>query len=302
MSNGGFGEHGGQHISETLMNAVIELEEAYNRYKNDPEFKAELRFLLNNYANRPSLLYYAEKMTKYLQSFIGQEIADQYMEKEGRLSDYVLACVGDGSNAIGTFYNFINNEKTKLIGCEAAGRGIDTWETATTINTGSMGIFHGMKNYFCQDDFGQIAPTLPKDQIMVVTLSGGVDTDKIFADQSIDLISMVAPTSEDRIAMIASEAEGFIYLVSSLGVTDTRITFTTNLDAIVTKIREVTNTPIAIGFGISNAEACATMAAKADGVIVGSAIVKIVAAQGAVCVPDVREFVAGCADAVASVQ
>ena len=294
MSNGRFGVHGGQYIPETLMNAVIELEEAYNKFKDDPQFKAELKDLLDNYANRPSLLYYAERMTKDLggakiylkredlnhtgahkinnalgqallakkmgktrliaetgagqhgvatatvaallnmechvymgvedmerqalnvyrmrlmgtevhgvssgtgtlkdavsecmrewtnriedthyllgscmgphpfpeivrdfQSVIGNEIIDQCMEAEGRYPDYVLACVGGGSNAIGTFYPFIEHEDTKLIGCEAAGRGIDTFETAATINTGSLGIFHGMKSYFCQDEFGQIAP------------------------------------------------------------------------------------------------------------------------------------------------
>ena len=302
-SRGRFGTHGGQYIPETLMNAVIELEEAYNHYKDDPEFKAELKDLLDNYANRPSLLYYAEKMTRDLdgckiylkredlnhtgahkinnalgqallakkmgktrliaetgagqhgvatatvaalldmechvymgvedmerqalnvyrmrlmgaevhgvdagtgtlkdavsecmrewtsriedthyllgscmgphpfptivrdfQSFIGNEIIDQCKEKEGRLPDYVLACVGGGSNAIGTFYPFIEHTDTTLIGCEAAGRGIDTFETAATINTGSLGIFHGMKSYFCQDEYGQIAP--------VYSISAGLD-------------------------------------------------------------------------------------------------------------------------------
>ena len=302
-TNGRFGVHGGQYIPETLMNAVIELEQAYDHYKNDPTFKAELKDLLDNYANRPSLLYYAEKMTEDLggckiylkredlnhtgahkinnalgqallakkmgktrliaetgagqhgvatatvaallnmechvymgvedmerqalnvyrmrlmgaevhgvdsgtgtlkdavsecmrewtnriddthyllgscmgphpfptivrdfQSFIGYEIIDQCTEKEGRLPDYVLACVGGGSNAIGTFYPFIEHKETALIGCEAAGRGIDTFETAATINTGSLGIFHGMKSYFCQDEYGQIAP--------VYSISAGLD-------------------------------------------------------------------------------------------------------------------------------
>ncbi len=119
-----------------------------------------------------------------------------------------------------------------------------------------------------------------------------------FAAQGMDLISMIAPTSHDRIAMIAKEAEGFIYLVSSLGVTGTRTQFTTDLDAIVAKIREVTDTPVAIGFGISNAEAAAAMAAKADGAIVGSAIVKIIAAQGESAPAAVGEFVEGCVEAV----
>lgn len=302
-SKGRFGIHGGQYIPETLMNAVIELEEAYNHYKDDPEFNAEFTDLLNNYANRPSLLYYAENMTKDLggakiylkredlnhtgahkinnalgqcllakkmgktrviaetgagqhgvatatvaaymgleceiymgkmdterqalnvyrmkllgakvhpvtsgtatlkdavsetmrewtnriedthyvlgscmgphpfptivrdfQSVISHEIKQQLMEKEGKLPDAVIACVGGGSNAIGSFYHFINDKSVKLIGCEAAGRGIDTNETAATVNTGSLGIFHGMKSYFCQDKYGQIAP--------VYSISAGLD-------------------------------------------------------------------------------------------------------------------------------
>ena len=301
--DGRFGDHGGQYIPETLMNAVIELEEAYNRFKDDSTFRAELKGLLDNYANRPSLLYFAEKMTADLggckiylkredlnhtgahkinnalgqallakkmgktrliaetgagqhgvatatvaallgmechvymgvedmerqalnvyrmrlmgaevhgvdsgtgtlkdavsecmrewtsriadthyllgscmgphpfptivrdfQSIIGNEIIDQCNEKEGRLPDLVIACVGGGSNAIGTFYPFIEHENVRMIGCEAAGRGIDTWETAATINTGSPGIFHGMKSYFCQDEYGQIAP--------VYSISAGLD-------------------------------------------------------------------------------------------------------------------------------
>lgn len=302
-SRGRFGIHGGQYIPETLMNAVIELEEAYNRYKDDPQFVSELTDLFNNYAGRPSRLYYAKKMTEDLggakiylkredlnhtgahkinnvlgqallakkmgktrliaetgagqhgvatataaalmgmecvvfmgeedmkrqalnvykmrllgsevvavksgtatlkdavseamrewtsrisdthyclgsvmgphpfptivrdfQSVISKEIKEQLMEKEGRLPDAVLACVGGGSNAIGTFYHFINDSSVRLIGCEAAGRGIDTFETAATINTGRLGIFHGMKSYFCQDEYGQIAP--------VYSISAGLD-------------------------------------------------------------------------------------------------------------------------------
>ena len=298
-----FGIHGGQYIPETLMNAVIELEKAYNHYKNDPEFNRELTELLNEYAGRPSRLYYAEKMTKDLggakiylkredlnhtgahkinnvlgqallakkmgktrliaetgagqhgvatataaalmgmecvvfmgeedtkrqalnvyrmrllgaevipvttgtatlkdavseamrewtkriddthyclgsvmgphpfptivrdfQAVISKEIKEQMLEKEGRLPDAVLACVGGGSNAIGTFYNFINDKEVRLIGCEAAGRGVDTYETAATIATGKLGIFHGMKSYFCQDEYGQIAP--------VYSISAGLD-------------------------------------------------------------------------------------------------------------------------------
>ena len=255
--HGRFGIHGGQYIPETLMNAVIELEEAYNHCKNDPEFNRELTELLNDYAGRPSRLYYAEKMTKDLggakiylkredlnhtgahkinnvlgqallakkmgktrlgaevvavktgtrtlkdavseamrewttrisdthyclgsvmgphpfptivrdfQAVISKEIKEQMLEKEGRLPDAVLACVGGGSNAIGSFYNFIDDKDVRLIGCEAAGRGIDTFETAATISTGRLGIFHGMKSYFCQDADGQIAP--------VYSISAGLD-------------------------------------------------------------------------------------------------------------------------------
>ncbi len=300
---GRFGIHGGQYIPETLMNAVIELETAYNHFKNDPEFNRELTALFNDYAGRPSRLYYAEKMTKDLggakiylkredlnhtgahkinnvlgqallakkmgktrliaetgagqhgvatatvaalmnmecvvfmgkedmerqalnvyrmrllgsrvvpvttgtatlkdavseamrewtsriddthyclgsvmgphpfptivrdfQSVISKEIKQQMMEKEGRLPDTVIACVGGGSNAIGSFYHFIGDESVRLIGCEAAGRGIGTFETAATINTGRIGIFHGMKSYFCQDQYGQIAP--------VYSISAGLD-------------------------------------------------------------------------------------------------------------------------------
>ena len=293
-SRGRFGVHGGQYIPETLMNAVIELEEAYDCYKDDPEFNAELQDLFNNYANRPSLLYFAENMTRDLggariylkredlnhtgahkinnvlgqallakrmgktrliaetgagqhgvatataaalmgmecvvymgvedmerqalnvyrmrllgaevrgvssgtgtlkdavsetfrewtnriadthyclgsvmgphpfptmvrdfQAVISREARAQCLEATGKLPDAVLACVGGGSNAIGSFYHFIDDEGVRLIGCEAAGRGIDTFETAATVNTGSLGIFHGMKSYFCQNEYGQIAP------------------------------------------------------------------------------------------------------------------------------------------------
>ena len=300
---GRFGIHGGQYIPETLMNAVTELEEAYDYYKNDPKFNQELTELLNEYAGRPSRLYYAEKMTRDLggakiylkredlnhtgahkinnvlgqallakkmgktrliaetgagqhgvatataaalmgmecvvfmgeedtirqalnvyrmrllgaevilvktgtatlkdavseamrewtsrmadthyclgsvmgphpfpvivrdfQSVISREIEEQMIQKEGRLPDAVVACVGGGSNAIGSFYHFIEDKQVRLIGCEAAGRGIDTAETAATIATGKPGIFHGMKSYFCQDQYGQIAP--------VYSISAGLD-------------------------------------------------------------------------------------------------------------------------------
>lgn len=302
-AKGRFGIHGGQYIPETLMNAVIELEEAYEHYKNDPEFNRELTELFQNYAGRPSRLYFAEKMTRSLggakiylkredlnhtgahkinnvlgqallakkmgktrliaetgagqhgvatataaalmdmecvvfmgeedtkrqalnvyrmkllgadvipvktgtatlkdavseamrewtsrisdthyclgsvmgphpfptivrdfQAVISREIKTQLLEREGRLPDAVIACVGGGSNAIGSFYHFIDEPGVRLIGCEAAGRGVDTLETAATVNTGSVGIFHGMKSYFCQDSFGQIAP--------VYSISAGLD-------------------------------------------------------------------------------------------------------------------------------
>ena len=303
MSKGRYGIHGGQYISETLMNELIHLEECYEHYKKDPEFNAELNKLLNEYAGRPSLLYYAEKMTKDLggakiylkredlnhtgshkinnalgqallakkmgktrliaetgagqhgvatataaaflgmeceifmgkedtdrqalnvyrmellgakvhpvtsgtmtlkdavnetmrewsnrvadthyvlgsvmgphpfpmivrdfQSVISQEAKEQILKTEGKLPAAVVACVGGGSNAMGAFYNFIEDKDVELIGCEAAGKGVDTALTAATIATGSLGIFHGMKSYFCQDEYGQIAP--------VYSISAGLD-------------------------------------------------------------------------------------------------------------------------------
>ena len=303
MSKGRYGIHGGQYISETLMNELIHLEECYEHYKKDPEFNAELNKLLNEYAGRPSLLYYAEKMTKDLggakiylkredlnhtgshkinnalgqallakkmgktrliaetgagqhgvatataaaffgmeceifmgkedtdrqalnvyrmellgakvhpvtsgtmtlkdavnetmrewsnrvadthyvlgsvmgphpfpmivrdfQSVISQEAKEQILKTEGKLPAAVVACVGGGSNAMGAFYNFIEDQDVELIGCEAAGKGVDTALTAATIATGSLGIFHGMKSYFCQDEYGQIAP--------VYSISAGLD-------------------------------------------------------------------------------------------------------------------------------
>lgn len=303
MANGRFGLYGGQYIPETLMNAVIELEEAYEHYKNDTKFNQELNELLANYAGRPSLLYYAEKMTRDLcgakiylkredlnhtgshkinnvlgqvllakkmgktrviaetgagqhgvatataaalmgmeceifmgkedtdrqalnvyrmellgakvhavtsgtqtlkdavnetmrewtsrisdthyvlgsvmgphpfpmivrdfQKIIGEEVRTQLMEREGRLPSAVIACVGGGSNAMGIFYDFIKEKDVRLIGCEAAGHGADTDKNAATIANGSVGIFHGMKSYFCQDEYGQIAP--------VYSISAGLD-------------------------------------------------------------------------------------------------------------------------------
>jgi len=303
MSKGRFGDYGGQYIPETLMNEIINLEKAYNHYKNDSAFTEELNGLLKNYAGRPSLLYYAERMSRDLggakiylkredlnhtgshkinnvlgqtllakkmgktriiaetgagqhgvaaataaallgmeceifmgkedterqalnvyrmellgatvhpvtsgtqtlkdavnetmrewvgrvhdthyvlgsvmgphpfpiivrdfQSVIGKEAREQILTKEGRLPSAVVACVGGGSNAMGLFYHFIPDTSVRLIGCEAAGRGVDTDQHAAAIARGSVGIFHGMKSYFCQDDEGQIAP--------VYSISAGLD-------------------------------------------------------------------------------------------------------------------------------
>lgn len=303
MSKGRFGQFGGQYITETLMNELINLEKQYEFYKNDPQFNAELNQLLKEYANRPSLLYYADKMTKDLggakiylkredlnhtgshkinnvlgqvlmakkmgktrviaetgagqhgvatataaallglecevfmgkedtdrqalnvyrmellgakvhavtsgtqtlkdavnetmrewscrvndthyvlgsvmgphpfptivrdfQSVISKEAREQILNAEGKLPSVVLACVGGGSNAMGMFYNFIDDKEVKLIGCEAAGHGIDTDKHAATIAKGTLGVFHGMKSYFCQDEYGQIAP--------VYSISAGLD-------------------------------------------------------------------------------------------------------------------------------
>lgn len=303
MSKGRYGIHGGQYVPETLMHELNHLEECYEFYRNDPEFQQELRRLLHEYAGRPSLLYFAEKMTRDLggariylkredlnhtgshkinnvlgqallakkmgktriiaetgagqhgvatataaalldmeceiymgeedtvrqalnvyrmellgarvhpvtsgtrtlkdavnacmrewtnrvddtlyvlgsvmgphpfpmmvrdfQSVISREARRQILEREGKLPAAVVACVGGGSNSMGMFYNFIADKDVELIGCEAAGKGVDTALTAATIATGSPGIFHGMKSYFCQDEYGQIAP--------VYSISAGLD-------------------------------------------------------------------------------------------------------------------------------
>ncbi len=340
---GRFGVHGGQYIPETLMNAVIELEEAYNRYKEDEDFNRELKELLNEYAGRPSRLYFARKMTEDLggakiylkredlnhtgahkinnvlgqallakkmgktrliaetgagqhgvatataaallgmecvvfmgeedtkrqalnvyrmkllgaevipvttgtatlkdavseamrewtsriddthyclgsvmgphpfptivrdfQSVISKEIREQIIEKEGRLPNAVIACVGGGSNAIGSFYDFIGDESVRLIGCEAAGRGVDTFETAATIATGKLGIFHGMKSYFCQDEFGQIAP--------VYSISAGLDYPGVGPEHAylhdIGRAEYVPVTDEEAV-------EAFEYLARTEGI------------------------------------------------------------------------------------
>ena len=302
-AKGRFGVHGGRYIPETLMNAVIELENEYNKYKNDESFQKELNDLLKNYAGRPSRLYFAKNMTKDLggakiylkredlnhtgshkinnvlgqvllakrmgkkrliaetgagqhgvatataaalmgmeceifmgeedtkrqslnvyrmrllgakvhavtvgtkslkdavsacmrewtrriddtyyvlgsvmgphpfptivrdfQAVISREIKADILKYENRLPDAVIACIGGGSNAIGAFYDFIQDESVRLIGCEAAGRGLDSLDTAASINRGSLGIFHGMKSYFCQDEYGGIAP--------VYSISAGLD-------------------------------------------------------------------------------------------------------------------------------
>ena len=303
MSRGRFGVHGGQYISETLMNELLSLEEQYNHFKDDPEFREELNTLLKEYAGRPSLLYYAKRMTEDLggakiylkredlnhtgahkinnvlgqcllakkmgktrviaetgagqhgvatataaalldmecevfmgeedtkrqalnvfrmellgakvhtvktgsrvlkdavndafrewisrvddthyvigstmgphpfptivrdfQAVISEEIKEQILELEGKLPDMVIACVGGGSNAMGAFYNFLEDEEVRLVGVEAAGKGIDTEFHAATISKGEIGIFHGMKSYFCQGNYGQISP--------VYSISAGLD-------------------------------------------------------------------------------------------------------------------------------
>ncbi len=139
MSKGRFGIHGGQYIPET-------------------------HYVLGSVMGPHPF----PTIVRDFQAVISKEIKEQILEKEGKLPDAVLACVGGGSNAIGTFYNFIEDEGVRLIGCEAAGRGVNTAETAATIATGKPGIFHGMKSYFCQDEYGQI---------VVITISGRGDKD-----------------------------------------------------------------------------------------------------------------------------
>ena len=349
MSVGRFGEYGGQYVPETLMNAVHELEEAYEHYKNDPEFCAELDQLEREYAGRPSLLYYAEKMTRDLggakiylkredlnhtgshkinnvlgqvllakkmgktrviaetgagqhgvatataaalmdmeceifmgkedtirqalnvyrmellgakvhpvesgtmtlkdavneamrewtnrvddtlyvlgsvmgphpfptivrdfQSVIGKEIKQQIIEKEGRLPDAVVACVGGGSNAMGTFYEFIPDKEVRLIGCEAAGLGVDNPKNAATIANGSLGIFHGMKSLFCQNEYGQIAP--------VYSISAGLDYPGIGPEHAMlhetGRAQYVPITDEEAVAAFEylSRTEGIIPAIES---------------------------------------------------------------------------------------
>lgn len=349
MTKGRYGTHGGQFVPETLMNAVIELEEAYNKYKNDPEFLKELHTLYREYANRPSLLYYAERMTKDLggakiylkredlnhtgahkinnvlgqcllakkmgktriiaetgagqhgvaaatvaalmgmecrvymgkvdterqalnvyrmqllgaevvpvtsgtmtlkdavnealrewtarvndtfyvigsvmgphpypemvrdfQKVIGEEVKRQLQEKEGKLPDAVLACVGGGSNAMGLFYDFIPDETVKLIGVEAAGRGVNTDRTAATIARGTPGVFHGMESYFLQDNDGQIAP--------VYSISAGLDYPGIGPEHAylhdIGRAQYVSATDDESVAAFEylSRMEGIIPAIES---------------------------------------------------------------------------------------
>ena len=349
MTKGRYGIHGGQYIPETLMHAVIELEKAYEYYKNDPQFNKELQELFHEYANRPSLLYYAEKMTKDLggakiylkredlnhtgshkinnvlgqvllakkmgkkrvlaetgagqhgvatatatalidmectvymgredterqalnvfrmqllgakvvavdsgtktlkdavneamrqwtanvndtyyvlgsvmgphpypemvrdfQKVIGEEIKAQMLEKEGRLPDVVMACVGGGSNAMGLFYDFIPDKEVQLIGVEAAGRGVNTAQTAATIARGSLGIFHGMKSYFLQDEYGQIAP--------VYSISAGLDYPGIGPEHAALYDSgraqYVSATDDEAVAAFSylSRTEGIIPAIES---------------------------------------------------------------------------------------
>ena len=349
MNNTKFGEFGGQYVPETLMNAVLELNEAYEKYKNDPEFLKELDDLYREYANRPSRLYYAKKLTEELggakiylkredlnhtgshkinnclgqillakkmgkkriiaetgagqhgvatatvcalmgmeceifmgeedtkrqalnvfrmellgakvhavksgtrvlkdavnecmkewsnrcddtlyllgsvmgphpfptivrdfQSVISKEIKEQILEKEGRLPDMVIACVGGGSNAMGAFYNFINDKEVELVGCEAAGLGINSGKTAATITTGKVGIFHGMKSIFCQNEYGQI------DE--VYSISAGLDYPGIGPEHaylnSIGRAKYVPITDKEAVDafLTLSKTEGIIPAVES---------------------------------------------------------------------------------------
>lgn len=346
---GRFGEFGGQYIPETVMTAVHELEKAYDKYKDDPEFNKELQELYHNYAGRPSMLYYAEKMTKDLggakiyikredlnhtgshkinnvlgqillakkmgkkriiaetgagqhgvatatvcalmglecevymgetdmkrqslnvyrmnllgakvtgvasgtatlkdaineafrdwvsnidttfycigsvmgphpyptmvrdfQKVISAEIKSQLMEKEGRLPDCVVACVGGGSNAMGAFYNFIEDKSVKLVGAEAAGRGVDTPDHAATVAKGSLGIFHGMKSLFLQNEYGQIDP--------VYSISAGLDYPGIGPEHaylnSIGRAQYVDITDEEAVCAFEylSRTEGIIPAIES---------------------------------------------------------------------------------------
>jgi tryptophan synthase beta chain len=147
------------------------------------------------------------------QAVISKESRAQILEKEGRLPDAVIACVGGGSNAIGSFYHYIGDRDVRLVGCEAAGRGIDTKDTAATINTGRLGIFHGMKSYFCQNEYGQIAP--------VYSISAGLDYPGIGPEHAylhdIGRAEYVAITDEEAVGAFEylSRMEGIIPAIES---------------------------------------------------------------------------------------
>lgn len=349
MNNGRYGEFGGQYVPETLMHEIHKLEEAYEHYSKDPDFIAELDKLNREYANRPSLLYFAEKMTRELggakiyfkredlnhtgshkinnvlgqcllakkmgkkriiaetgagqhgvaaataaalmdleceifmgkedtvrqalnvyrmellgakvhpvttgtmtlkdavneamrdwsgrvddtlyvlgsvmgphpfpmmvrdfQSVISREAREQILELEGKLPTAVMACVGGGSNAMGMFYNFIGDKDVRLIGCEAAGRGVHSGETAATIATGSLGVFHGMKSLFCQNEYGQIAP--------VYSISAGLDYPGIGPEHaylhSIGRAEYVPVTDDEAVAAFEyiARTEGIICAIES---------------------------------------------------------------------------------------
>ena len=349
MNNGRYGEFGGQYVPETLMHEIHKLEEAYEHYSKNPDFIAELDKLNREYANRPSLLYFAEKMTRELggakiyfkredlnhtgshkinnvlgqcllakkmgkkriiaetgagqhgvaaataaalmdleceifmgkedtvrqalnvyrmellgakvhpvttgtmtlkdavneamrdwsgrvddtlyvlgsvmgphpfpmmvrdfQSVISREAREQILELEGKLPTAVMACVGGGSNAMGMFYNFIGDKDVRLIGCEAAGRGVHTGETAATIATGSLGVFHGMKSLFCQNEYGQIAP--------VYSISAGLDYPGIGPEHaylhSIGRAEYVPVTDDEAVAAFEyiARTEGIICAIES---------------------------------------------------------------------------------------
>ena len=349
MANGRFGIHGGQYIPELLMNAVLQLQRAYERWRDDPAFTDELNTLLAQYAGRPSLLYFASKMTADLdgakiylkredlnhtgshkinnvlgqallakrmgktrliaetgagqhgvatataaalldmeceifmgredmerqalnvyrmellgtkvncvtsgtatlkdavnaamrewagrmedthyligsvmgphpfptmvrdfQAVIGREIKRQMLEAEGRLPDSVIACVGGGSNAMGSFFDFLEDEGVELIGCEAAGKGADTPLNAATVTNGTLGVFHGMKSYFCQDEFGQIAP--------VYSISAGLDYPGVGPEHAnlydAKRARYVAITDDEAVAAFEylSKTEGIIPAIES---------------------------------------------------------------------------------------
>ena len=153
------------------------------------------------------------EIVRDFQSVIGKEIKSQLMEREGKLPDAVIACVGGGSNAMGAFYDFIPDESVQLIGCEAAGHGVNTDKNAATIANGTLGIFHGMKSYFCQDEYGQIAP--------VYSISAGLDYPGIGPEHAhlhdIGRARYVPVTDEEAVSAFEylSRIEGIIPAIES---------------------------------------------------------------------------------------